>query len=182
MLHRKRAPRRRMSRWLVAVAICAIALAGAFGAQAGFVDSSAVGGISIDGMGALAMPTVDEQRQLLTARETALEEIPGDLAQFTPMRMVSLKQLDEAVRKHRIESPLPLPQELQFVAGLQRIEYVFVYPDQHDIVIAGPAEGWEIDDLGNVVGVTTRRPVLALDDLIVALRGADETNGDGIFC
>ena len=29
---------------------------------------------------------------------------------------------------------------MRYLAGLQHIQYVFVYPDQHDIVLAGPAK------------------------------------------
>ena len=31
-------------------------------------------------------------------------------------------------------------------AGLQHIRYVFVYPEQKDIVLVGPGEGWKVDD------------------------------------
>ncbi len=59
---------------------------------------------------------------------------------------------------------------LRHLAGLQRAQYVFFYPDERDIVIAGPAEGW-VDDLsGRAVGLTTARPTLLLEDLLVALR------------
>jgi len=49
-------------------------------------------------------------------------------------------------------------------------------------VLAGPAEGWRIDRLGNVVGRATGRPVLTLDDLLVALRVAEDANRTGISC
>jgi len=39
-------------------------------------------------------------------------------------------------------------------------------------VLVGPAEGWKIDDHGALVGATTGRPLLLLDDLRVALRAA----------
>jgi hypothetical protein len=52
----------------------------------------------------------------------------------------------------------------------ERIEYVFAYPDSHDIVLAGPAEGWTVDDRGNVVGTNSGAAVLHLVDLIAALR------------
>jgi Protein of unknown function (DUF1598) len=57
---------------------------------------------------------------------------------------------------------------------LQRIEYVFAYPDFNDIVLAGPAEGWTVDDTGNVVGTNSRAAVLQLVDLITALRTTDK--------
>ena len=49
---------------------------------------------------------------------------------------------------------------------------MLVYPEQKDIVLVGPGEGWKVDARGNVVGVTTGRPVMLLDDLLVALRTA----------
>jgi len=35
------------------------------------------------------------------------------------------------------------------LAGLQRIEYVFLAPDSKDIVLAGPAEGWRVNEQGD---------------------------------
>jgi len=40
-------------------------------------------------------------------------------------------------------------------------------------VLAGPGEGWKVADDGNVVGVTTGRPVLRLEDLLIALRSVE---------
>ena len=156
------------ARTLAVIAVCAGL------AQAGdnFGRQSAVGGVSIDAEGVLSTPPVEDQRALQAARQQALEAIPGDLKQFTPLRKVSLKQFEAAIRNHRTTQFTPLPQEIQFLAGLQQIQYVFVYPEENDIVLVGPAEGWKIDPLGNVVGLTTGRPVLALEDLLVALRGA----------
>lgn len=59
---------------------------------------------------------------------------------------------------------------MRYLAGLQRVRYVFFYPDSRDIVIAGPAEGWMDDISGRIVGLTTGRPVVQLQDLVVALR------------
>ncbi|HEY5314974.1 MAG TPA: DUF1598 domain-containing protein, partial [Pirellulales bacterium] len=64
----------------------------------------------------------------------------------------------------------PVDDAIRYVAGLQRIRYVFVYPEQNDIVIAGYAESWKVDAHGNTVGATTGRPVMLVDDLAVALR------------
>ena len=73
--------------------------------------------------------------------------------------------------------------ELQHLAGLQRVQFVLVYPEQRDIVLAGFAEGWRVDQQGNVVGQTTGQPVLQLDDLIVALRSAkNAATQEGITC
>ena len=60
------------------------------------------------------------------------------------MRMISLKGLEQAVKKGLKDGTPGLPEEVRYLAGLQRIEYVFLYPEQNDIVIAGPGEGWKV--------------------------------------
>ena len=47
-----------------------------------------------------------------------------------------------------------------------------VYPEERDIVLVGPAEGWALDPRGYFVGAKSGRPMLLLDDLLVALRAA----------
>jgi len=66
------------------------------------------------------------------------------------------------------------------LAGLQRIKYVFVYPETGDLVIAGPAGSWQLDGDRRPRGVATGRPVLQLDDLVVVLRYLSATP-DGTF-
>jgi hypothetical protein len=56
------------------------------------------------------------------------------------------------------------------LAGLEKIQYVLVYPDSGELVLAGPASAWRGDDEGRAVSRATGRPVLKLDDLVVVLR------------
>jgi hypothetical protein len=63
------------------------------------------------------------------------------------------------------------------LAGLQKIQYVFVYPETRDIVIAGPAGDWTIDREGRPLSVDTGRPLMHLDDLVVVLRNAFGKDG-----
>jgi len=140
-----------------------------------------VGGIAIDGDGAVAAATVKEERLLAKVRQKALADVPVDLQPFTELRAVSLKQIEAAIAKCAAEE-LPLPDEIKYLAGLQRVEYVLVYPERNDIVLAGPAEGWRIDALGTVVGATTSRPVVLLDDLMIALRSRETSRLDAISC
>ena len=44
---------------------------------------------------------------------------------------------------------------MQMLAGLQRIQYVLVYPDTGDIVLAGPAGDWRRGAEGRVVSTDT---------------------------
>jgi hypothetical protein len=70
-----------------------------------------------------------------------------------------------------------------FLAGLQRIEYVFADPESKDIVLVGPAESWRIDENGAALGLTTGKPALRLDDLLEAFRTVDMAGeGRGISC
>jgi hypothetical protein len=57
---------------------------------------------------------------------------------------------------------------------LERVEYVFVYPETGDLVLAGPASGWYVNDDGRILSKATNEPVVRLDDLLTLLRrGAD---------
>jgi hypothetical protein len=141
----------------------------------------AVGGVAIDADGVVSAPTVEDEQQLAQIRDTALAAAPDVLSEPAELRGVSLKRLEEAIAQCRAEGK-PLPEEVQFLAGLQRVEYVIVDPEQHDIILAGPAEGWRLDALGNVVGATTGRPVVLLDDLVVALRTSDASRLEAISC
>jgi hypothetical protein len=144
--------------------------------------SGAVGGVSIDAAGVLSRSSVDASNQLRDARQRALAPIDFDLAATSAQRKISLRRLSAAIDERR-QKREPLADVLQNLAGLTRVQFVFVYPDQQDIVLAGPAEGWRVDDRGNVVGQTTGQPVLQLDDLLVALRTAKAAATDrGISC
>ncbi len=140
-----------------------------------------VGGVSIDADGVLKNLTVDQQLAVRREQELALRAVPGDMVGHTEMRKISLRQLEAAIVEQRKQGG-PLPDEIRYLAGLQRIRYVFVVPEQQDIVLAGPAEGWRVNNLGEVVGVKTGQPVLLLDDLLVALRTVDNARQGGISC
>jgi hypothetical protein len=71
-----------------------------------------------------------------------------------------------------------------FLAGLNRLKYVFFYPETNDIVLAGPAEGWAPDESGRISGIISGRPPLQLPDLLVALRafGPSQKKSPVILC
>jgi hypothetical protein len=97
------------------------------------------------------------------------------------MRKVSLRGIEEALAR-KSWGKKAIPDAVRYLGGLQRIQYVLVYPELQDIVLAGPAESWMVDAEGNVVGKTTGRPVMHLDDLLVALRSARQAAAGGITC
>jgi hypothetical protein len=141
-----------------------------------------VGGVSIDAQGVVSRSDVESLGRLRDARLKALAPIDSEMQAASPLRKVSLRRLQAAIDERR-KSNGSLDDALQNMAGLTRVEYVLIYPDDHDIVLAGPAEGWRVDATGTVVGRTSGQPVLQLEDLIVALRTAKAaTTGRGISC
>ncbi|MEX2175837.1 MAG: DUF1598 domain-containing protein [Pirellulaceae bacterium] len=140
----------------------------------------AVGGVLINAEGVLTQPTAEDVKLIRERYQHDFKPAIAELNQPVEMRKISLRQIEAAIAKSDKDNSYFLPDEIRFLAGLQRIQYVFVYPEQNDIVLAGPGEGWKLDNGGNYVGVTTGRPVLRLEDLMVALRTVDDARQGGI--
>ena len=102
-------------------------------------------------------------RERIAAAKATLDP---KVAAFSKLRKISLNRLEQAILDHQGA----LTDEMRYLAGLLRVRYVFYYPDSKDIVMAGPAEGWVPDPAGRVVGIGSGRPVVQLQDLVVALR------------
>jgi hypothetical protein len=141
-------------------------------------DTSNQSGVAVDAEGVLRVKTFgDSSGQLAKERIAAAKASLGPkLASFSKMRYFSLNRLEQAILDHQGT----LTDEMRYLAGVQRIHYVFYYPESKDIVLAGPAEGWVANAAGRIVGITTGRPVVQLQDLVVALRafppGGDKTS------
>ncbi|HBJ37993.1 MAG TPA: hypothetical protein DDZ51_25195 [Planctomycetaceae bacterium] len=167
---------------LAAVVACTLAPPSAH-AQigGGFGGQRAVGGVVIDANGVLRSATLDQRQASLKEMRQSIAQPQGDLAEPAELRMISLAKLQQAMEESAA-SGKPLSDDMRHLAGIQRIEYVFVYPDRNDIVLAGPAEPWIVRDDASVVGVNSGRPVLKLDDLIVALRSVEPARTEGITC
>jgi Protein of unknown function (DUF1598) len=165
--------------FVLATGLVAASLLGLPRAQAQFVNQQ-VGGVSIDARGVLSKIRVDELNELKRHRQAAFMAVPGVLMD-AGLRKVSLRLLEDAIAEHQ-KNGTPISDDIRYLAGLQRIQYVFVYPETQDIVIAGPAEGWKLNATGDVIGETTNRPVMLLDDLLVALRSIEGAQTTGISC
>lgn len=153
---------------------------GAGGGAAGGGAGSGIAGIAIDPNGVLTQTDAngvftkqvvfDPGGRLTRARmENAKAALNREVAKASPLRKVSLRRLEAAVES-LLDRNRDLPEDIRYLAGLTRIRYVFFYPESGDIVIAGPAEGWFEDLAGHHLGMKSGRPVLELQDLIVALR------------
>jgi len=147
-----------------------------------FGGQQQVGGISIDAAGVVGEPVAKAKELLLDELRKTVKDADAEMNVPTEIRKISLKGLLAAIEHAQRNNLRQLPDEVRFLAGLQRIEYVLVYPELNDIVLAGPGEGWTIDEDANVVGITTGRPVLRFDDLLVAFRSVETARTEGISC
>jgi hypothetical protein len=146
------------------------------------VGNGTDGGVAIDTNGAIEQAEQRDVVALCDARRAALSRLVGDITKRSELRKISLHRLNTLMAQH-VSQNEPLSSEMLYLAGLQRVEYVFAYPDYNDVVLAGPAEGWTVDGAGNIVGVNSRAAVLQLIDLIAALRTTDELlAGELISC
>jgi len=128
-------------------------------------------GVMIDADGVLQIRDFTERDGRLHQKRIAAAQaaLQGDVLAPSPLRKVSLVRLERAIVEMLEQGHQPYD-VMQNLAGLQRLQYVFFLPEENDVVVAGPAEGWVADAAGRVVGITTGRPVLKLVDLLVALR------------
>lgn len=128
-------------------------------------------GIRVDPQGLLASASLNDTTGRLAAvsqqaRQAALND---EMAAPSTLRMVSLTRLEKEVSR-RLQSGQSVVESMRQLAGLSQIQYVFVYPTDGEIVIAGPAEGWKYNAQGMAIGAQSGRPTLQLDDLVTVLR------------
>lgn len=138
-------------------------------------------GVRVDPRGVLAQATREEGTGRLaalgmTAREAVLQQ---EMAQVSGLRLVSLTRLEKEISA-RLAAGKPVVESMKHLAGLTQIQYVFVFPEDGEIVLGGPAEAWKYNEFGMAVGTDSGRPVLHLDDLVTVLRTFDD-GGQRIF-
>jgi hypothetical protein len=150
-------------------------------------NNNTASGVMVDAQGVLRQtsaqdPTGELARQRV---EEALGRLDHDVAKSSPLRKISLTRLERIMAK-RIAGGQGVDDMMKNLAGLTRIEYVFCYPESGDIVLAGPAEAWAQAPSGRMQGIVTGRPVIELQDLVVALRafpaGGDKKHSPFIYC
>jgi len=130
-------------------------------------------GVVVDAQGVLRTQSVADPGLDKARRQAVIEALPGDLRKAVPLRKVALSRLESELGK-RLADGRGVPDELAKLAGLTRVQYVFVYPAEGDapgeIVLAGPAEPWFTDAVGRVRGTETGAPTVLLEDLAAAIR------------
>jgi hypothetical protein len=167
--------------WVMVAAISLTAAKPLFAQNCGGFFNRQVGGISISTEGVLSDATPAERSALLADMKAKVSLPPAALDKSVGLRMVSLRGLNAACQE-ALRAGTPLPDEIRFLSGMQRIQYVFVHPERNDIVLAGPGEGWRVDERAVVVGASSGRPVMQIADLLVALRTVDEAGKQAISC
>lgn len=134
-------------------------------------------GVRIDPAGLLKPETRGAAAARLAALRAASRPVAAgvrvvandDARRPSPLRKISLPRLEREIARLLASGSDPT-QAMCVLAGLQRIQYVFVYPESGDLVIAGPAGDWQLSAEGRIVSAETGLPVVRLDDLLVVFR------------
>jgi hypothetical protein len=135
-----------------------------------FDDLRFVGnGMDIDAKGVVFPLSEEKSKALGTMMKNASEPLPESLVQKVPLRKISLKKLDAQV-KEIVEHNKLLPDTIRYLGGLTSIDYVVVVPEENDLLLVGPAEGWRVDSAGNMIGSQSGQPVLVLEDFLTIMR------------
>ena len=126
-------------------------------------------GIDVDSDGRIRPLSSEELETLGKMMEDGLESIPPEQKQKVALRKISLRKLDTFI-KNIIAQHEYLPDTVRYFGGLTNITYIAVVPDEQDLLLIGPAEGWHADHAGNIVGTHTGMPILMLEDFLTVLR------------
>ena len=150
-----------------------LAVGGQVGGGGNNGNQAGASGVVIDAQGVLRTSSVTDAGLSLVRRKAACAALAVDLQKSSKLRKVALSRLEAEVVKAGAAGR-GIPAEMLRLAGLTRLQYVFVYPgngsEQGEVVLAGPAEGWMEDATGRVVGIETGSPIVLLEDLAAAVR------------
>ncbi|MBA2115685.1 DUF1598 domain-containing protein [Bremerella alba] len=135
-------------------------------------------GVYVDSEGTLKRVTKLSNDSLLSGIHDSAKIVAAnqDLLTQSALRKVSLTRLEKEAQLRWAIGRDPTD-TMRNMAGIYEVKYLLVYPDTGEIVISGPAGPWHTNAEGRHVNVSTGRPVLQLDDLVVLLRNAIEKNG-----
>lgn len=136
------------------------------------------GGVYVDHAGLMKRLTIaGDESGLAVVRQQSLHDRGNqDCRKQAELRKVSLPRLEREVQLLWAFGKPPT-EAMRMLAGLQRVKYVFVYPETGDVVLAGPAGDWHFDAEGRPVSADGGVPVVQLDDFVVLLRNAQHEAG-----
>ena len=113
---------------------------------------------------------ISDDSNLIKAAELAKNANHNtDVRQTSGLRMVSITRLERHIQ-NLADSGKPISEDIRNLAGICRIDYLMVYPETGDIVIAGPAGEWQQDAAGRGINTNSGRPTLSIDDLVTLTR------------
>jgi hypothetical protein len=142
-------------------------------------------GVLVDASGTLRLRARDmASRDLVVKRGSApsvARPRAGDVRAASALRYISLPRLEREIMR-RQEARESLEPAMLTLAGLQRVQYLFVYPESGDLVLAGPAGDWFIEADGRILSTETQLPVVRLDDFLVLLRRGDDVAQSHFGC
>ncbi len=140
-------------------------------------------GVRVDPYGVLAAVRQQDTTGALStlARRARKADLNEEMARPSSLRMVSLTRLEKRIAE-RLAAGQPVVESMKQLAGLSQVQYIFLYPEEGEIVLAGPAEGWAYNEHGMPVGLETGRPTLQLDDLVTVLRTFSESGLNRFGC
>ena len=134
-------------------------------------------GVYVDPTGTLSKLKVVENDQLDRIRQRARDRVGSqDWTSGSDLRMISLTRLEKAAHVLAAQGK-PIDPMMRNLGGMYEVKYLMTFPETGDIVIAGPAGPWKLDQENRPVNVENGKPVLQLDDLVVCLRNAWDNNG-----
>jgi hypothetical protein len=88
-------------------------------------------GVRVDPQGVLRSQAVADPGLSAEQRKAAVAALPGNLQKRVPLRKVALSRLEAAAAQHAADGR-GMPDEIEKLAGLTRVQYVFVYPAEGD--------------------------------------------------
>lgn len=151
-----------------------------------------INGVWVDARGSLKFSSAKTDALLASVsvrtppspRDSSAAE--ADPRQQSELRFVSLPRLEAEIARRQREK-LRLEESMLTLAGLERVQYVIAYPPTEenqlgDLVVAGPAGDWQIDEGGRLVNAESGRPVVRLDDLLSLWRREVEYRGKPLGC
>ncbi|WP_254510978.1 DUF1598 domain-containing protein [Anatilimnocola floriformis] len=171
-----------MSRIVVLVLLLSFVSTAVAGNNRNFGYGNQVGGVSISAEGAIGKVDPLALKETNDVFQELLQGPSAKLKKPVELRKISLKAIEETLSTLGQAPISSLPEEIKYMAGIQRLQYVLLYPETNDIVLAGPGEGWKLDGKGSMVGVTTGRPVLYLEDLLIAFRTVEAARRGQLSC
>lgn len=133
-------------------------------------------GVYVDATGTLKKIKTGSQALKRLREEAQRSDSDWNSVSESGLRKISLVKLERAAQLLTAQGK-SLPDDMLNLAGLYEIRYLMAHPETGDIVIAGPAGPWKLNEVGRPVNVATGMPVLQLDDLVVCLRNAYDNNG-----